>query len=302
MIPKRLRTVRDPDDRRSSLRDVCEAGPRVDRRGRTGRARLRRCLRPRRATSSARVAQHGQLNAPWGLALAPAVVRPLRRRPAGRQLRRRGDQRLRSSWPNGRFEHRGTLRLDHGTELSIDGLWALEFGNAGVNGDPQHPVLHRRPQRRGRRALRHDHADELTTGSGGAAYRSPRRPVVRSAPSAAAERNAGRGLQPVPAQAPSRPASCWSSGRASSASSRRAAIRCVAAPPPGMLRCAQAKESLEVDLEARSRAGARAPAGGRRRARVVPPRRRLPARNRPGARTGTRRLLLDQRFRPRRPP
>jgi uncharacterized protein (TIGR03118 family) len=38
--------------------------------------------------------------------------------------------------PNGRFEHRGTLRLDN-SKLSIDGLWALEFGNSGANGDPQ---------------------------------------------------------------------------------------------------------------------------------------------------------------------
>jgi uncharacterized protein (TIGR03118 family) len=37
---------------------------------------------------------------------------------------------------NGRFEHRGTLHVDH-HKLSIDGLWALEFGNAGSNGDPR---------------------------------------------------------------------------------------------------------------------------------------------------------------------
>ena len=42
----------------------------------------------------ARVAHEGALNAPWGLALAPTLVRPLRRRPARRQLRRRAHQRL----------------------------------------------------------------------------------------------------------------------------------------------------------------------------------------------------------------
>jgi hypothetical protein len=39
--------------------------------------------------------------------------------------------------PNGHFEHRGTLHAVTNGKLSIDGLWALEFGNAGSNGDPQ---------------------------------------------------------------------------------------------------------------------------------------------------------------------
>jgi uncharacterized protein (TIGR03118 family) len=34
------------------------------------------------------------------------------------------------------FEHRGTLRDPSGQKLVIDGLWALEFGNAGMNGSP----------------------------------------------------------------------------------------------------------------------------------------------------------------------
>ena len=37
---------------------------------------------------------------------------------------------------NGGWHHDGTLRTDHGHKLVIDGLWALEFGNAGANGDP----------------------------------------------------------------------------------------------------------------------------------------------------------------------
>jgi uncharacterized protein (TIGR03118 family) len=83
----------------------------------------------------ARVAQHGQLNAPWGLALAPATF--------GRYA---GDL-LVGNFGNGEinayeeadagFEHRGTLRDSaDGTKLTIDGLWALEFGNAGSNGSP----------------------------------------------------------------------------------------------------------------------------------------------------------------------
>jgi uncharacterized protein (TIGR03118 family) len=34
------------------------------------------------------------------------------------------------------FEHRGTLRDASGQKLVIDGLWALELGNAGSNGTP----------------------------------------------------------------------------------------------------------------------------------------------------------------------
>jgi uncharacterized protein (TIGR03118 family) len=82
----------------------------------------------------ARVAQHGQLNAPWGLALAPSTF--------GRFA---GDL-LVGNFGNGRinayaetadgFRHRGTLRDADGGKLTIDGLWALEFGNAGANGSP----------------------------------------------------------------------------------------------------------------------------------------------------------------------
>src|SRR4051794_3224069 len=82
----------------------------------------------------ARVAQHGQLNAPWGLALAPSTF--------GRYA---GDL-LVGNFGNGEinayeetsdgFRHRGTLRDTSGDKLAIDGLWALEFGNAGSNGPP----------------------------------------------------------------------------------------------------------------------------------------------------------------------
>jgi uncharacterized protein (TIGR03118 family) len=82
----------------------------------------------------ARVAQHGQLDAPWGLALAPATFD-----------RFAGDL-LVGNFGNGEinayqetasgFEHRGTLRSSDGGKLVIDGLWALEFGNAGANGSP----------------------------------------------------------------------------------------------------------------------------------------------------------------------
>lgn len=81
-----------------------------------------------------RVAQRGQLNAPWGLALAPATFG----RFAGDLLVGNfGDGQINAYEETAHgFEHRGTLRDTFGHKLVIDGLWALEFGNAGSNGTP----------------------------------------------------------------------------------------------------------------------------------------------------------------------
>jgi uncharacterized protein (TIGR03118 family) len=80
-----------------------------------------------------RVAQHGQLNAPWGLALAPSSFG----RFAGDLLVGNfGDGQINAyeELPNGHFVHRGELRNSDGRSISIDGLWALQFGKAGNNG------------------------------------------------------------------------------------------------------------------------------------------------------------------------
>ena len=80
----------------------------------------------------ARVAEQGQLNAPWGLALAPATFG----RFAGDILVGNfGDGHINAyaETADG-WEHRGTLRNTDGKKLVIDGLWALEFGNGGLNG------------------------------------------------------------------------------------------------------------------------------------------------------------------------
>lgn len=37
---------------------------------------------------------------------------------------------------DGGWHHAGTLRSIEGHKLASDGLWALEFGNAGNNGNP----------------------------------------------------------------------------------------------------------------------------------------------------------------------
>jgi uncharacterized protein (TIGR03118 family) len=82
----------------------------------------------------ARVAQHGQLNAPWGLAMAPASFG----RYAGDLLVGNfGDGQINAyAAGDGGWHHAGTLRSTEGHKLVIDGLWALEFGNAGNNGNP----------------------------------------------------------------------------------------------------------------------------------------------------------------------
>ena len=85
-------------------------------------------------TLLARVTQHGQLNAPWGLALAPASFG---RFGGDLLVGNFGDGQINAyeELANGHFEHRGELRGPGGKDkLSIDGLWALEFGNNGGAG------------------------------------------------------------------------------------------------------------------------------------------------------------------------
>ena len=80
-----------------------------------------------------RVAQHGQLNAPWGLAIAPDSFG----RFAGDLLVGNfGDGQINAyeELGNGHFEHRGELRDSSGKSLTIDGLWALEVSQGGNNG------------------------------------------------------------------------------------------------------------------------------------------------------------------------
>jgi uncharacterized protein (TIGR03118 family) len=82
----------------------------------------------------ARVAQHGLLNAPWGLAMAPASFG----RFAGNLLVGNfGDGEINAYRDTSTgWHHSGTLRSASGAVIKIDGLWALQFGNTGLNGDP----------------------------------------------------------------------------------------------------------------------------------------------------------------------
>jgi len=82
----------------------------------------------------ARVARHGQLNAPWGLAMAPAGFG---RFSGDLLVGNFGDGQINAyREDDGRFEHAGTLRTDDGKKLVIDGLWALEFGHGAPNNGP----------------------------------------------------------------------------------------------------------------------------------------------------------------------
>jgi len=88
----------------------------------------------------ARVAQHGQLDAPWGVALAPANFGGF----GGDLLVGNfGDGQINAyaETANGNFEHRGELRGTDGKSLSIEGLWALQFGHGSANNGPTNTLF-----------------------------------------------------------------------------------------------------------------------------------------------------------------
>ena len=81
----------------------------------------------------ARFAQHGQLDSPWGVALAPASF--------GGEA---GGKLLIGNFGNGHInifdpttgEFLDKLRNAHGQAIVIDGLWTIRFGNGGNGGNP----------------------------------------------------------------------------------------------------------------------------------------------------------------------
>jgi uncharacterized protein (TIGR03118 family) len=83
-----------------------------------------------------RVASRGQLNAPWGLAIAP--TEGFGRFSGDLLVGNFGDGQINAyeQLRNGHFEHRGELRGADGKSIAIDGLWAIEFGRTGNNGTP----------------------------------------------------------------------------------------------------------------------------------------------------------------------
>lgn len=79
-----------------------------------------------------RVIRRGQLNAPWGVAVAPADFGKLSNTVL---ISNFGDGRI-NAFDIGSGNFRGTLRRpSNGQPLAIDGLWGIAFGN-GVNNQP----------------------------------------------------------------------------------------------------------------------------------------------------------------------
>jgi uncharacterized protein (TIGR03118 family) len=77
-----------------------------------------------------RVASHGQLNAPWGLAWAPT---DFGRYSGDLLVGNFGDGHINAyRWDGKHWHAHGTLRDSHGQKVAIDGLWAIAFGG-GVN-------------------------------------------------------------------------------------------------------------------------------------------------------------------------
>ena len=84
-------------------------------------------------TFIARVATRGQLNAPWGLAMAPANFG---RFSGDLLVGNFGDGTINAYAPqtDGTFAHRGQLRTADHRPVTIDGLWGLGFGNGAASG------------------------------------------------------------------------------------------------------------------------------------------------------------------------
>jgi uncharacterized protein (TIGR03118 family) len=90
-------------------------------------------LYSRGGTLLGRVAGGGELNAPWGLAMAPADFGEFG---GDLLIGNFGDGVINAFAPeaSGAFAPQGALHRLRGKVLSIDGLWALEFGNGGAAG------------------------------------------------------------------------------------------------------------------------------------------------------------------------
>jgi uncharacterized protein (TIGR03118 family) len=80
-----------------------------------------------------RVASRGLLNAPWGMAWAPAGFGKF-----GGDLLvgnfGNGQINAFAERPNGNWTHRGRLQTEKGKPLTVDGLWGIGFGNGNKSG------------------------------------------------------------------------------------------------------------------------------------------------------------------------
>ena len=90
-----------------------------------------------------RVASKGQLNSPWGLALAPDDFGKFSH---DLLVGNFGNGRIHAFDPSrttgrGEFQHRGPLHAADGRPIEIDGLWALVFGKGGLNNGPTNTLF-----------------------------------------------------------------------------------------------------------------------------------------------------------------
>ena len=76
-----------------------------------------------------RIATHGGLNAPWGIALAPAGFGPFSN---SLLIGNFGDGRI-NAYSSTSHRWLGQLRGQNGRTIQIDGLWGLAFGNGFAN-------------------------------------------------------------------------------------------------------------------------------------------------------------------------
>jgi uncharacterized protein (TIGR03118 family) len=83
-----------------------------------------------------RFASHGTLNSPWGLALAPEDFGKFSHHVIVGNF---GDGRINAFDHDGNFE--AQLIDPQGNPLTINGLWALQFGNGAKNGGSRHKLF-----------------------------------------------------------------------------------------------------------------------------------------------------------------
>ena len=126
---------------------------------RTAGARHRRRLQPRRDVPRARRPAWATRRS-VGSRLGAGVVRPLRRRPADRQLRRRADQRVRG---DAKRAFRAPWHAPRGGSREALDRRAVgaRVRQRRLERQSADPLLHRRDRRRGARPLRNDHARGL---------------------------------------------------------------------------------------------------------------------------------------------
>ena len=90
-----------------------------------------------------RVVTRGQLNAPWGLALAPTSPSDFGRFSGDLLVGNFGDGEINAyaSSSDGAFERVGQLKSGNNEPIRIDGLWALQFGHGATNNGPTNTLF-----------------------------------------------------------------------------------------------------------------------------------------------------------------